>query len=131
MQETLYDGVSNPVSFNIADNDGVVIPFISNGVTRMDLHVNCQIISSAADTLGNITWTDDGVVNITSDNNVGAITPDILHTAKLVVFDPAHPEPDSGQLLIAPDMKYSNLKLKVKYSSMPKYKVYGKAPYKI
>lgn len=57
---------------------------------------------------------DDGVVNITSDNNVGAITPDILHTAKLVVFDPAHPEPDSGQLLIAPDMKYSNLKLKVK-----------------
>lgn len=119
MKESLYDGVSNSVSFTLIDPrvvsdefpNGTPIPFVSNSVTRMDLHLNCQVISSAVDTLGNITWDDDGAVHITSDSNVGSITQDVFHNSQLIVFDTAHPEPDQGQLMFDDKLQLQVVKI--------------------
>ena len=110
MEETLFKGVSNTVDITLSDKDGVPIPFLSNGVTLMELHLNDQTISSVS---GDIVWDDVGGISIKAGDDADKISKDIFHSTSLVVYDPTHPEPSSGQLLIHPKMKYSRLKLQI------------------
>ena len=122
ISEILYDGASNTVVLTLINTSitsvgfpsGTPIPFVSNGVTLMELSLDNVIISSAN---GDISWDDVGNITIKS-NNVGDIIKDISHASSLTVYDPAHPAPTSGQLLIHPKMKYSQLNLETVSSKM-------------
>lgn len=114
MEKTLFNGVSNAIGLVLTDNStGEPIPFVDYGVTKMELHLNNKVISSDANDLGKIEWDNAGGISISSGDGVSEISKDILHTSSLIAYDPLHPEPEDGQLLIHPKMKNSNLTIEV------------------
>ena len=110
LEKTLFQGASNTVDFTLADKAGVVIPFEDNGVTLMELYLDGHVLSSVTDDLS---WDNVGGVKVKSSDNTDGIRKDIFHSTSLMVYDTLHPEPDDGQLLVNPSMKYSRLKLKI------------------
>ncbi len=110
LEKTLFQGVSNTVDITLSDKDGVPIPFDDNGVTLMELYINDQKLSSSN---GDISWDNNGGVKIESSSNTESISNNVQHSVSLVVYDPLHPEPDNGQLLINRYMKYSDLSVRV------------------
>lgn len=109
LEENLYDGASNTVDFVFTDSKDVVIPFLQNGVTLMELYIGGQKLTSANN---DISWDDKGGVKINS-KNAGGIAKGVDHSVSLMVYDGQHLEPDNGQLFMNVEMPFSSATIKV------------------
>jgi len=114
MDKTVFEGTDDTISFIVLNKSvvtddhprGTPIPFISNGVTSMELYLSDKTFTSDTDALA---YDDVGGIHIKLGKETGIIK-DVAHAASLKVLDPSHP---NGQVIIHPKLKHSNLTIEV------------------
>ncbi|WDE07304.1 hypothetical protein SG34_010645 [Thalassomonas viridans] len=116
--ETLFLGSSNKIVLLLKyardiynDNNeriaiaGDTIPFVTNGVTKMELYINGITVSS---TTGRIIWNDHGHIELDL-GGVEGIEAKKQHQVSLKIWDAGHPT--KGQVVIHPRARKASVRI--------------------
>ena len=107
MKENVFSGSGDLIELVLSDQNDVPIPFVTNGVDRMDLFFDNKTISSTDDP-SLIAWDDAGGITL----NLGTVDAQKFRSLEAILkaYSPTFPHP-KGQSLINPNRENSNLQL--------------------